>query len=74
MPNRVAELESTVAQLRATVDGLRDELVDANERIRSLEAELDRLSTAVEADEPTPEPRSDGGEDASTSLDDIIVA
>ena len=72
MPNRVAELESTVAQLSATVDGLRGELVDANERIRSLEEELDRL--ADEEAEPSPEPRSDGGEEQSAQLDDIIVA
>lgn len=39
MTNRVAELESAVAQLQATVDGLRAELVDANERIRALENE-----------------------------------
>ena len=72
MPNRVAELESTVAQLSATVDGLRGELVDANERIRSLEEELDHL--ADEEAEPSPEPRSDGGEEQSAQLDDIIVA
>ena len=37
MTNRVTELESTVAHLQAAVDGLRAELVDANERIRLLE-------------------------------------
>ena len=71
MPNRVAELESTVSQLSATVDGLQGELVDANERIRSLEAELDRLTGQEES---TPEPRSDGGEEPSAQLDDIIIA
>jgi len=35
---RVEELESTVAELEATVRGLTEELVDATERIRQLEA------------------------------------
>jgi hypothetical protein len=46
MSNRVAELESRVAELQATVDGLTEELVETRERLRQLE-------TAVEDDEQT---------------------
>ena len=41
MSNRVEELESTVAELRAAVDGLTEELVETRERLRQLEAEHD---------------------------------
>lgn len=84
MSNRVAELESAVAQLQATVDGLREELVDANERIRSLEQALDE-SDQDEESESTEEletshsvESSNESEDEAESipeqLDDIIVA
>ncbi|QLG50368.1 DUF7518 family protein [Natrinema halophilum] len=55
--NRVETLESTVAELESTVEGLTDELIEAKERIRVLEAELD-------ADTPTrvPDRRSEGAE------------
>lgn len=58
MSNRVEELESKVAELESTVDGLTEELVEAKERIRELEAELesDPSSTA-----PAPDPRSQSG-------------
>lgn len=39
--NRVEELEATVSELESTVNGLTDELVEAKERIRDLEAELE---------------------------------
>jgi len=39
--NRVEELEATVAELESTVDGLTEELVEAKERIRVLESEID---------------------------------
>ena len=39
--NRVEQLESTVVELESTIEGLTDELVEAKERIRVLEAELD---------------------------------
>ena len=60
--NRVETLESTVAELESTVEGLTDELIEAKERIRVLEAELD-------ADTPTrvPERRSD---ETGTTLGD----
>lgn len=38
--NRVEELENRVAELEATVQGLTEELVEANDRIRQLEAAL----------------------------------
>ncbi|WP_254528312.1 DUF7518 family protein [Natrinema gelatinilyticum] len=55
--NRVETLESTVAELESTVEGLTGELIEAKERIRVLEGELD-------ADTPTrvPERRSDGAQ------------
>ncbi len=39
--NRVEELEKTVTELESTVSGLTEELVEAKERIRDLEAELE---------------------------------
>ena len=73
MPNRVAELESTVAELQATVDGLQGELVDANERIRALERQLEARD-AVQS-EPEPGVRDTSSTDRTpSSLDDIIVA
>lgn len=39
MSNRVEELESTVAELQAAVDGLTEELVETRERLRQLEDE-----------------------------------
>lgn len=38
--NRVDELEEEVAQLKATVQGLTEELVEAHERIRQIERAL----------------------------------
>lgn len=55
--NRVEELERTVEELQSTVGGLTEELVEAKERIRVLEAELD-------TDAPTrvPEDRTEEGD------------
>jgi len=87
---RVDELEDRVAELEATVRGLTEELVDASERIRTLEAELDRTPSTAElreAREEAPvEPADEGADEAPKSgedeaenneesgLDDIIVA
>lgn len=62
--NRVEELETEVAELQSTVRGLTEELVEAKERIRVLEAELD-------TDAPTrvPDRRSDGARSDATSAD-----
>jgi hypothetical protein len=54
--NRVEQLESTVAELESTVEGLTGELIEAKERIRVLEAELD-------TDTPTRVPKRRSGED-----------
>ncbi|MDG5817427.1 hypothetical protein [Natronococcus sp. A-GB7] len=63
--NRVEQLESTVAELESTVEGLTSELIEAKERIRVLEAELD-------ADTPTrvPERRSESEEPVDTAVSD----
>jgi TolA-binding protein len=45
MSNRVEELESTVAELRAAVDGLTEELVETRERLRQLEADREAEPT-----------------------------
>lgn len=84
MPNRVAKLESTVAQLSATVDGLQEELVDAHERIRALERKLedeeaDDAGGLSETASPVgfPSESSDDeveSESGTKSADDIIVA
>ncbi|WP_440765589.1 DUF7518 family protein [Natronorubrum sp. DTA7] len=58
--NRVEELESTVAELESTVEGLTDELIESKERIRVLEAELDTES-------PTRVPERRGGEEAESA-------
>ncbi|WP_440769414.1 DUF7518 family protein [Natronorubrum sp. DTA28] len=60
--NRVEELESTVAELESTVEGLTDELIESKERIRVLEAELDTES-------PTRVPERRGGKDAESAED-----
>lgn len=39
--NRVEKLEAKVSKLESTVDGLTQELLEAKERIRDLEAELE---------------------------------
>jgi len=83
--NRITELESTVEELQATVRGLTEELVEANERIRLLEQHVEGEPTKTA--EPTQEPateaeeaKSQGSEDRSKESDesglgdDIIVA
>ncbi|ERH14103.1 MAG: hypothetical protein J07HB67_00065 [halophilic archaeon J07HB67] len=46
MGNRVEELEQQVAELRAVVDGLTEELVETKERLSQLEAAADDEETA----------------------------
>ncbi|PSQ25913.1 hypothetical protein BRD03_12595 [Halobacteriales archaeon QS_9_68_17] len=48
--NRVEDLEATVAELESTVEGLTEELVEAKERIRVLESELDAETPSRAAD------------------------
>ena len=51
MTNRVDELESEIAELRAAVNGLTEELVETKARVRELEesAEADRKAAAAAA-------------------------
>ncbi|WP_232687434.1 DUF7518 family protein [Halobacterium zhouii] len=88
--SRADDLEERVSELEATVRGLTEELVDAGERIRTLEEELDRSpsteelreareTASIDPDETEDEaPKSAEGEDSSdteeSDLDDIIVA
>lgn len=88
MSNRVRELESAVAQLQATVDGLREELVDANERIRELEQEAEQKTdqskakengdvsfSVLDGDDPVAADEEDQETDEeSAAVEDIIVA
>ncbi|WP_254767312.1 DUF7518 family protein [Salinilacihabitans rarus] len=63
--NRVERLESTVAELESTVEGLTEELVEAKERIRVLEAALD-------AETPTRVPERRAGEaDEADEADEV---
>ncbi|MEZ3114805.1 bZIP transcription factor [Halobaculum sp. MBLA0147] len=55
MGNRVEDLERQVAELRATVDGLTEELVETKERLNQLETEEE---TTVET---SPEPSGSSG-------------
>lgn len=73
--NRVDELEETVRELRATVNGLTDELVETKERLRIVEDEvepdmdpgiIEGGPTASGLDEDTEAPtQADGGTEAS---------
>ncbi|GGJ00547.1 hypothetical protein GCM10008995_07960 [Halobellus salinus] len=64
MTNRVDELESQVAKLQATVDGLTEELVETKERVRLLEESVDvDLSTGSRAVGYDPNSGSDAGAD-----------
>jgi|GEM_PF-756001 len=51
MGNRVEELEQQVAELRAVVDGLTEELVETKERLSQLEASADAEETEVATDD-----------------------
>ena len=48
MGNRVEELEQQVAELRAVVDGLTEELVETKERLSQLEAAADTETTETD--------------------------
>ncbi|MDL0127018.1 DUF7518 family protein [Halobacterium sp. MBLA0001] len=82
MSDDATDLEDRVAELEATVRGLTEELVDAGERIRALEAELDqppstdalrqaRDQSAIEPadDQPADETDADDTEDDTTTDD-----
>ena len=83
MSNRVEELESTVAELQAAVDGLTEELVETRERLRQLEeaqapdkstravesAHAERVDAAPEPDEE-PAPEQEAAPDADEQQTD----
>lgn len=60
MSNRVDELEGQVAELRAAVNGLTEELVETKDRVRKLEAE----AASEEAETPS---------ERETKSDDHVV-
>ncbi|GGL32130.1 hypothetical protein GCM10009037_14710 [Halarchaeum grantii] len=64
--DRVSELESRVKELEATVRGLTEELVDANERIRELE---DYHDAHESAGRPASEPLAAGAPEEDASAD-----
>lgn len=88
--DRIADLEQRVQSLEATVTGLTEELVEANERIRALEGgENADAPTAIESTYPESDEADDEEADTTKSaesretgedtqeesdLDDIIVA
>lgn len=66
----VEELEQRVEELEATVRGLTEELVDASERIRTLEAELDRTPSTEELRESREGGVIEPGDDDETEADE----
>jgi predicted nucleic acid-binding Zn-ribbon protein len=60
---RAAELEGRVEELEATVRGLTEELVDASERIRMLEEELDHSPSTEELREAHERPVGEADDD-----------
>ncbi|MDZ7701871.1 MAG: hypothetical protein U5J98_07275 [Halobacteriales archaeon] len=79
------DLQARLAELEATVRGLTQELVSAEERIRQLEAALEEeeavedaepaTKASVEEREPESEaPSEEAAEGNGADLDDIIVA
>lgn len=80
MSRKPDDVQTELAELRATVSGITQELVELNERVRELEARLDAGS--ADGDKaPTGEDRStatrepvDESEASGSEFDDIIVA
>ena len=79
MSNRLVELESSVAHLQATIDGLQESLVDSNERIRALERKLKEYEEQSSAeDNHAPDETEESAEPVvqaePDAIGDIIVA
>ena len=75
--DRIANLESRVEELDATIRGLTEELVDANQRIRELEAEreTEESNEVEEAKTEESKDETDDTDEGTSGLgDDIIVA
>lgn len=64
MSNRVEELESTVSELQAAVNGLTEELVETKERLRELEEQrgVEVDATVAPEDESSTADASGGSE------------
>lgn len=69
--NRVEDLETTVAELESTINGLTEELVEAKERIRQLEQHVDGdvPSGATPTDPPAAEGVEAGGATGDTGVE-----
>ena len=75
--DRIGSLESRMEELEATIRGLTEELVDANQRIRELEQEREEKAEASQAEEAKSAESKDETEEEEESSelgDDIIVA
>ena len=86
--NRITELEGTVDELKSTVRGLTEELVEANQRIRDLESAVEEQATdegareAAKSQASVEEAKSAESQGSDTETgeserkidDDIIVA
>lgn len=79
--DRIGSLESRMEELEATIRGLTEELVEANQRIRELEeareaAEADAKPESTQAEEAKSDESKDDIEEEESSEpgDDIIVA
>jgi uncharacterized coiled-coil protein SlyX len=64
--NRVEELESRVAELQATVDGLTEELVETKERLNQLETDEEPARVSRTTDANTEVVRTEREEPAET--------
>jgi uncharacterized coiled-coil protein SlyX len=62
MSNRVEDLETQVAELQATIDGLTEEIVETKERVAELEAQAETFEAAVA--EPAENGRSPAAEES----------
>ena len=65
--NRVEELESRVAELQATVDGLTEELVETKERLRQLEADEEPARVSRTSDANTEVVRTEQSQQAAAA-------
>lgn len=75
--DRIGSLESRMEELEATIRGLTEELVDANQRIRDLEeAKEEAEAKAMQAEEAKSNQSKNDTEEGKSSGhgDDIIVA
>lgn len=71
MSNRVEELEKTVRELRATVNGLTEELVETKERVRQLEDSAEvQVAHSKDLAEPVTRPGAAGDVGVSVESDE----